>query len=617
MNKHQRRWTWTSCHAAWTVAAVVALMAAGCGDPAGSGQPAGTFTAAATDSSIGFDVTSNADTATTSDGAQTTPDTGIPKTNDTAQPAGSCAGKCGSFDANATCQCNSACEGAGDCCADYAQLCKTPADSGPTDSGTSDVSGDGGVTGSCVGKCGKYEQGASCQCDSGCAQYGDCCPDLKQVCGGDDAGTTDAGEPDTTTPDITQPDAGGDGGAPAGSCAGKCGKYDSKASCQCDSGCKSYGDCCADLDKVCGGDGCKEDKDCDDSLECTDEKCTAGKCSNPAKAGHCLIENNCYKDGETGDNACQKCDAAADAEAWTVQAGASCDDGNACTEGDQCNAAGECAGNAKAGCCSADVDCAGNDPCKAGKCDTKTGTCSYDSKPDCCSSGACCDPATNTAKGAGTLCGSAVVSTEYKCDGKEVQKREAFEGCDGKATAACSSAKGDWSWSQWSTILTCGDKQTCTAQGDKQPVCKDDAVGECKDDAGCDDGNTCTTDKCDAGKCKHTVVKGCCNFESDCDDNNKCTIDQCEENKCISAKLPCEGSSDCETAACDPATGKCTVKVNAGMCKIGDSCYKDGDLKTGEVCLGCVSKVSASDWSISAKCACKSGVCCDTIAGKI
>jgi hypothetical protein len=36
-----------------------------------------------------------------------------------------------------------------------------------------------------------------------------------------------------------------------GSCQGKCGQYDPKASCQCDSVCKKMGNCCKDIDTVC------------------------------------------------------------------------------------------------------------------------------------------------------------------------------------------------------------------------------------------------------------------------------------------------------------------------------------------------------------------------------
>ena len=608
------------------ISAIAALAITGCGDDPAQNTGGGVYAADANDTTgVSFDGSGGVDTGSaTLDSGAGTIDAGNPVQTDGGAPAGSCVGKCGAYDAAASCQCNSACAAAGNCCGDYAAVCAGPDDAGATDAGPADAGPSDSVAGtSCVGKCGKYVSGAVCQCDSGCAQYDDCCEDYATVCEADedtvqtDAGPQDAGPQDAGQPDVGEPDGGGvDAGGGGPTCAGVCGKFVSGASCQCDSQCSQYGDCCPDYDKLCSGEGCKEDKDCDDTLECTDDKCESGKCTHPPKADHCVIENNCYKEGETGDSACQKCESKTDAEAWTAQPGATCDDGSACTEGDLCNAGGQCVGTAKPGCCAVDLDCGGSDPCKTGKCDAQTGTCSYEDKADCCTSGACCDPGTHAAKAAGTLCGDAVVGTEYKCDGKQVQKREAFDGCDGKAADKCSADKADWSWSQWSTILTCGDKQTCTAQGDNQPVCKDESGG-CKADSDCDDGNQCTTDKCNAGTCQHTVVKGCCNFDSDCDDNNKCTIDQCEDNKCISAQLPCEGSSDCETAACDPATGKCNVSVKPAMCKIGDSCLKDGDIKPDDSCLGCVSGSNPSDWSVSAKCACKSGVCCDTVAGKI
>lgn len=43
--------------------------------------------------------------------------------------------------------------------------------------------GGGGSSDSCVGKCGAYDADAKCQCDSSCQEYGDCCADYAQVCG--------------------------------------------------------------------------------------------------------------------------------------------------------------------------------------------------------------------------------------------------------------------------------------------------------------------------------------------------------------------------------------------------------------------------------------------------
>jgi hypothetical protein len=40
----------------------------------------------------------------------------------------------------------------------------------------------GAPKGSCKGKCGKFTTGATCQCDTQCKTYKDCCPDYSQVC---------------------------------------------------------------------------------------------------------------------------------------------------------------------------------------------------------------------------------------------------------------------------------------------------------------------------------------------------------------------------------------------------------------------------------------------------
>lgn len=120
----------------------------------------------------------------------------------------SCVGKCGKYDAAAKCQCDTACKAEGDCCADYETQCNKcgdgqcvapeteancPADckGGAGGCGDGKCEGDekttcpsdcGDISGSCADKCGKFEQGASCQCDEQCTQYKDCCPDYVLLC---------------------------------------------------------------------------------------------------------------------------------------------------------------------------------------------------------------------------------------------------------------------------------------------------------------------------------------------------------------------------------------------------------------------------------------------------
>lgn len=78
----------------------------------------------------------------------------------------SCLGRCGyGTDSDFSCQCNSHCERYGDCCSDYAEVCK-------------------GST-SCKGRCGEsYNSQNQCHCNSKCTLYNNCCSDYVDLCGG-------------------------------------------------------------------------------------------------------------------------------------------------------------------------------------------------------------------------------------------------------------------------------------------------------------------------------------------------------------------------------------------------------------------------------------------------
>ncbi|KAJ8322047.1 hypothetical protein KUTeg_000518, partial [Tegillarca granosa] len=76
---------------------------------------------------------------------------------------------------------------------------------------------------SCTGRCGQNLNSAyTCQCNSHCVSYGDCCHDYAAKCLGE-------------------------------TCEGRCdANHDSTKSCQCNSHCKTYNDCCPDYDQLCG-----------------------------------------------------------------------------------------------------------------------------------------------------------------------------------------------------------------------------------------------------------------------------------------------------------------------------------------------------------------------------
>jgi hypothetical protein len=265
----------------------------------------------------------------------------------------SCAGRCGTFDAAASCQCDESCVESSDCCPDICApgvcdglgVCSCVPDCTERVCGSDGCFGTCGDCGagavctpagqcvagdSCVGRCGTSDAAAGCQCDGGCYARGDCCADL---C---DPGVCDLDFVCTCAPDCTERACGSDGcfgtcgecGAgdvcsPAAqcvsgsSCLGRCDSYDVSAACQCDGGCIAAGDCCAD---VCDAGVCDTASICTCVPDCTERVCgfdgCFGECGSCdpgdvcSGAGQCLSGTSCVGRCDTYDvNAPCQCDA--------------------------------------------------------------------------------------------------------------------------------------------------------------------------------------------------------------------------------------------------------------------------------------------------------------------
>jgi hypothetical protein len=100
----------------------------------------------------------------------------------------------------------------------------------------------------------------------------------------------------------------------------------------------------------------------------------------------------------------------------------------------------------------------------------------------------------------------------------------------------------------------CDDSDPCTAD-----LC-DPLGGACSNPAiECDDGNPCTVDQCLAGDCTSTIITGVA-----CDDEDRCTTgDQCGLNPfdgqpvCGGVATGCDDGNACTLDACDAVTGGC------------------------------------------------------------
>ena len=299
---------------------------------------------------------------------------------------------------------------------------------------------------------------------------------------------------------------------------------------------------------------------CDDGDACTvNDKCEAGACTG-GQWVNCNDGNSC-----TVDN----CDAQVGCSNKALEG--DCDDGNPCTLGDVCSD-GVCAPTGL-------VDCDDANPCTKDSC-SMAGGCTHETVDGACSDG---DPCTLN-----DACqnGACVPGTDLDCgDGNPCTADSC--GPDGKCLNVAME-------------LPCDDGNKCT-EGDH---CDG---GKCvyDDVAQCEDGNACTSDSCDpVNGCVHTLNT------LPCDDGNVCTTgDHCHLGGCISAgQLICDDGNGCTDDWCNPDSG-CTFAPNEeacdddnvctledqcgdGMCKGGGwNACDDSNLCTDDSCLpgaGCI-----------------------------
>jgi MYXO-CTERM domain-containing protein len=279
---------------------------------------------------------------------------------------------------------------------------------------------------------------------------------------------------------------------------------------------------------------------CSKAADCTSAECVDGVCCDtPCGSGATLD--------------CQACSVAAGAAAdGTCQSltGTACDDGDACTQTDNCKA-GTCAGGNP-------VLCTAKDQChEPGVCDPMSGLCSNPVKQD----GTACD--------------------------------------DGDACTQADSCKAG----------TCagGNPVLCTAKDQcREPGVCDPMTGLCSKPAkpegsACDDGNACTlTDSCKAGTCTGgnpvvctakdqchepgvcDPITGLCSKPAKpdgtaCDDGDACTqTDSCKAGTCTGGNpVVCTAKDHCyEPGVCDPMTGLCSgpAKQDGSPCS-GGTCF--------------------------------------------
>jgi hypothetical protein len=339
----------------------------------------------------------------------------------------------------------------------------------------------------------------------------------------------------------------------------------------------------------------------DEGNRCTDDVCAGGSCTHPAKANGASCS-----DGNA-------CDGAEICQNGSCQNGLPpvCNDSNPCTN-DSCNPTTGCVFTNNTATCGDDGNFCTADVCGGGRCThppkAEGATCSdglYCTIADSCRSGVCtggvpnctafatacktaaCDETrracTTAPKPMGTSCADTnACNGEETCRAGSCMPGRAPNCDDGNpcTTDRCDPAVG-CTHTSVTDGTACGDDKFCNgAETCQAGACVPPPILPCADTS------ACTTDDCDEAhnRCSHESIPDCCVEDADCADADACTVaERCEAGQCVSDPLACPApEGPCEQGACDPESGCTTLeKPDGSACEDGDPCTRNEECSAG------------------------------------
>ncbi|MET0388330.1 MAG: hypothetical protein ABW321_20330, partial [Polyangiales bacterium] len=340
---------------------------------------------------------------------------------------------------------------------------------------------------------------------------------------------------------------------------------------------------------VCAGAA----RNCEDGSPCTSDSCNElSQSCNSLLALGCLIDGACVLSGAVDpSDPCRACLPSSSLIAYSPQpVGTGCDDGQYCTAGETCDAAGSCTGTPRV--------CDDGLECTLERCDEASDSCALVAGGDGCSIDGECVPAGTTDPD--NFC--------HVCDPLLEPVGWSFR----EPGTAC--AEGAY----------CVSDAACTPQGE--------CVGTPRD---CSDGLNCTVDNCDevADECTWTLQGACvidgeciavgaqgpggpcsvCDPEREpygwtgleigepCDDGVFCTVGEvCDPSgECTDARVhDCSDALGCTVDLCNESASTCEHVVFRG-CAIDGACLPEGAPHPSDGCLSCVAASSPTRWTRS------------------
>lgn len=356
----------------------------------------------------------------------------------------------------------------------------------------------------------------------------------------------------------------------------------------CDGRCRA-GDCCTDAQcpdpakPICRNNRCAP---CTTSQQCgTGKVCCGGQC----KSGNCCQDGDC---ANRQDRPCQRrsCDLTTNTCVSTpVADGTSCDDGDACTLDDGCQAGTCVPGSVK--------DCSGeSDLCNDGVCRAADGVCIKQPKSngtscnadndnctvgDSCQNGVCTPGAGLDCRGLEDQCNRGVCQSNGAC-GKEPKADDTPCLADGNFCNVVGACRNGTCVA--GAALTCAASDACHTAG----VC-DPSTGRCSNPLA-PDGTRCGGNGiCRNGVCTETCVpvNAVCDPATDicCDNEGEVCSDTAA---CAAAGDPgrcCRDEGAFCTHRCDCCNGVC---ANGACCRPGQQCNSANDCCEGEECIDTV-----------------------------